>query len=170
MRLEQARLMPTRYESNTQGGVANYTFECKNYEWQCKDGRCIELTGQCNGVIDCAGGEDERFCDGADGAAETEMETPPGNATPGNATPGSAAGGAFTCSDGTVLGEDARCNGFPDCEDGGDEAECPQDRPTGAANDYEEKVPDSLELASTGQTNQLNRTQSKVHRSAGRQQ
>ena len=165
MRLEQARLMPTRYESNTQGGVANYTFECKNYEWQCKDGRCIELTGQCNGVIDCAGGEDEIFCDGADGAAETEMETPPGNATTG-----SAAEGAFTCSDGTVLGEDARCNGFPDCEDGGDEAECPQDRPTGAANDYEEKVPDSLELASTGQTNQLNRTQSKVNRSAGRQQ
>ena len=133
--------------SVSQGGGANYTFECKNYEWQCEDGSCIELTGQCNGVIDCANGEDERFCD--DGAAAAEME-PRGNATAGAAA---AAEGVFTCSDGTMLGEDARCNGFPDCDDGGDEVECPQGGPTGAADAYEERMPDSLELASTGRTN-----------------
>ena len=129
----------------SQGGGANYTFECKNYEWQCEDGSCIELTGQCNGVIDCANGEDERFCD--DSAAAAEME--PRDNTAVVAT----SGGAFTCSDGAVLGGDARCNGFPDCEDGGDEVECPQggQGPTGAANPYEEKLPESLELASTGE-------------------
>ena len=94
-------------------------------------------------MIDCANGEDERFCD--DGAAAAEME-PRGNAT-------AAAEGVFTCSDGTMLGEDARCNGFPDCDDGGDEVECPQGGPTGAADAYEERMPDSLELASTGRTN-----------------
>ena len=133
----------------TQGGGANYTFECKNYEWQCEDGSCIELTGQCNGVIDCANGEDERFCDDDDDPS-AEMDPPPDNATAVAAVP--AAEGTFTCSDGTALGEDARCNGFPDCDDGGDEVECPQDgsTATGAANAYQEKLPDSLELASTG--------------------
>ena len=36
--------------------------QCKNYQWRCDDGTCIELTEQCDGVPNCLRGEDEKFC------------------------------------------------------------------------------------------------------------
>ncbi|CAB4066343.1 unnamed protein product [Lepeophtheirus salmonis] len=35
---------------------------CKDHEWTCDDGHCIPFVNQCNGVSDCPGGEDEKYC------------------------------------------------------------------------------------------------------------
>ena len=112
------------------------TIKCRNYEWQCDDGQCIELERQCNGVIDCAGGEDEKFCTADNATTSSSVTSSPMAARP------------FICNDGTVLEQEQRCNGFPECDDGGDEVECIPEAGIGIGL-IQEDVPTSLELAST---------------------
>ena len=40
---------------------------CQMHQWTCGDGTCINLKDQCNGVRDCAEGEDEMFCEAEEG-------------------------------------------------------------------------------------------------------
>jgi len=50
---------------------STFLYRCKNHQWACEDGLCIELRQQCDGVSNCAGGEDERFCGEDEGEVES---------------------------------------------------------------------------------------------------
>lgn len=52
---------------------------CGKDQFQCKNRQCIRLRGICNGVIDCADGSDEKFCNGVgSGGLEDIADVPCG--------------------------------------------------------------------------------------------
>jgi hypothetical protein len=70
----------------------------------CADGLCIDPAWACDGVTDCAGGEDEAGCPGDDD--------------------GDDACDGFACNDGTCIPPAWKCDGITDCAGGEDEAQC----------------------------------------------
>lgn len=95
---------------------------------RCDDGALIGVEDVCNGVPECAGGEDEAGC-------------PTVACDDGSTTFGARCDGFATCPDwsdeegcpscvtewgGTIPLAQARCTGFSECRDGSDEEGCPE--------------------------------------------
>lgn len=75
-------------------------------EFECNDGTCIFFNKACDGVRDCAGGEDEDYpCGGSNSTTTCRNDE-------------------FQCSDGTCILKKFKCDGKRDCSDGSDEANC----------------------------------------------
>ncbi|XP_063959865.1 low-density lipoprotein receptor-related protein 2-like [Lytechinus pictus] len=77
---------------------------CREYQFECKNGACLPEHSQCNGLEQCSEGEDEIGC-GHQGECTDQQ---------------------FRCTNGTCIPGHQRCNYFEDCLDGSDEsqAEC----------------------------------------------
>lgn len=73
---------------------------CRVYEFPCKDGRCIDQFGKCDGKVNCADGSDET------------SETCGKEACPYF---------SFRCKYGACLSAGVKCNGVQDCADNSDE-------------------------------------------------
>lgn len=73
-------------------------------EFECNDGTCIFFNKACDGVRDCAGGEDEDYpCGGSNLTTTCRNDE-------------------FQCSDGTCILKKFKCDGKRDCSDGNDDA------------------------------------------------
>ena len=115
----------------------------------CNDGTCIDAAWKCDGVDDCAQGEDEAGCPGGDvctgfecndgkcisstwkcdgitdcDGGEDEADCPNGGGDP--------ACTGFECNDGTCIDANWTCDGIVDCPDGEDEAGCQASMPGGS--------------------------------------
>lgn len=75
------------------------TGKCKDWQWKCEDGTCIDQIDRCNNRPDCPDKSDESDC----GHCEPEE---------------------FRCSNGTCLNAAKRCDGEPDCPHSEDEEGC----------------------------------------------
>ncbi|PSN46002.1 hypothetical protein C0J52_06353 [Blattella germanica] len=73
---------------------------CRQYEFHCGSGECIDDTNLCDGKKDCSDGSDET------GGQCSRTRCPPY---------------AFQCSYGACVDGRAKCNGIKDCVDGSDE-------------------------------------------------
>lgn len=76
-------------------GIGN----CESWQWQCKDGTCIDHIARCNFKKDCPDNSDEIDC------KRCESDE-------------------FRCNDGTCLSIDKTCDGQPDCPHSEDEESC----------------------------------------------
>ncbi|XP_060073482.1 basement membrane-specific heparan sulfate proteoglycan core protein-like [Ylistrum balloti] len=72
---------------------------CRQDQFQCQDGFCVEGSFKCDGISQCEDGSDETGC-----ACNVDE---------------------FTCSNGDCIPANRECDGRPDCEDGSDESSCP---------------------------------------------
>jgi hypothetical protein len=73
----------------------------------CNDGLCIDAHWQCDGIVDCAGGEDEAGCPGGDDGGD-----------------GADGCDGFQCNDGKCISPNWVCDDIVDCAGGEDEAGC----------------------------------------------
>ncbi|MEM6994318.1 MAG: LDL receptor domain-containing protein [Myxococcota bacterium] len=86
---------------------------CAANEFTCESGECISDALRCDGMPNCADGDDETACDGAPGE----------DACPGQ----------WACGDGRCIPNAWRCDGsYEDCPDGEDETSCDGDAPSDA--------------------------------------
>ncbi len=79
-------------------------------DYECVSGETIPRRFLCDGVADCASGEDEMCSGGDDGDGD-----------------GSSGIGDFVCNDESVVSGAYVCDTFFDCSEGEDEASCPGD-------------------------------------------
>lgn len=76
---------------------------CRDHQFQCYNGDCMDYTGVCDGTPDCTNGEDELHCDGFVGCRSDQ----------------------FKCRlDGSCIALINVCNGVSECLDGSDETGC----------------------------------------------
>ncbi|XP_043980887.1 low-density lipoprotein receptor class A domain-containing protein 3 [Gambusia affinis] len=83
----------------------NFTTECNSPgNFMCGDGMCVPSDWQCNKVLNCVDGSDEKGCPKVKSKCASTF---------------------FTCANGVhcIIGR-FRCNGFSDCPDGSDEKNC----------------------------------------------
>jgi hypothetical protein len=95
--------------------------------FKCLDGTCIDLSGRCNGVNNCADASDERGCPLSASAPSSDIST--SRACPDNFNTDVY----FQCRSNMQCIEKASlCNGYNNCEDGSDELEtlCSRSVPT----------------------------------------
>jgi hypothetical protein len=113
---------------------------CAADQFTCSDQTCIPLSGRCNGVAECAGGEDEASCAAPTCAADQftcgdgscipatyvcdHRTDCPGGEDEANCTTPACAADQFTCSDGTCIPATYVCDGVKDCAGGEDETGC----------------------------------------------
>lgn len=71
---------------------------CRDYQWTCRDGSCIDQLSRCNMKRDCPDGSDESNC--------------------------TCKGDQFRCNDGTCLSINKRCDEVSDCPFSEDEESC----------------------------------------------
>ncbi|KAG5337450.1 SORL protein, partial [Acromyrmex charruanus] len=78
---------------------------CREHQFQCYNGECIENAWVCDGLKDCPSGEDEQHCDrGHTSCRENDQ---------------------FMCrQDGSCVSLSSMCNGVEECPDGSDELGC----------------------------------------------
>ncbi|XP_016840986.1 sortilin-related receptor, L(DLR class) A repeats-containing-like isoform X2 [Nasonia vitripennis] len=83
---------------------------CREFQFQCFNGECIETSWMCDGSKDCSSGEDELYCsNGPIGCKEDQ----------------------FKCFvDGSCVPLINICNGIQECPDGSDERGCDHHRPS----------------------------------------
>ncbi|ENN77208.1 hypothetical protein YQE_06345, partial [Dendroctonus ponderosae] len=72
---------------------------CQRYQWQCRDGACIDQMERCNRKVECADGSDETNC------TFCTQES-------------------FRCNNGTCVKMSQRCDGIEDCPNSEDEEHC----------------------------------------------
>lgn len=123
---------------------------CRDFQFQCFNGECIETAWICDGSKDCASGEDELYCsNGPFGCKEDQFkcfadgscvpltnicngisECPDGSDERGcdhhhqSTPPTSCPTGYFPCDETRCFPLTAYCNGKQDCYDGFDETNC----------------------------------------------
>ncbi|XP_014221695.1 sortilin-related receptor-like [Trichogramma pretiosum] len=91
---------------------------CKDHQFRCFNGECIDTNWMCDGAKDCTTGEDELYCNnGSHGCDEDQ----------------------FKCiNDGSCVALTKVCNGIDECPDGSDERGCdhhpPSISPTATCN------------------------------------
>ncbi|XP_023246072.1 sortilin-related receptor isoform X2 [Copidosoma floridanum] len=82
---------------------------CRDFQFQCFNGDCIDTSWMCDGSKDCATGEDELYCNGSYGCKEDQ----------------------FKCFvDGSCVSLTSICNGIVECPDGSDERGCDHHQPS----------------------------------------
>ncbi|EAA44666.5 AGAP003656-PA [Anopheles gambiae str. PEST] len=92
---------------------ADNNTNCKVFEWQCRNGFCINKDFRCDGSVDCTDRSDEEGCyDEGKSCFATTINTDPCRED------------EFYC-DGRCFEDDRRCDGRADCTDGSDEHDCP---------------------------------------------
>jgi len=83
---------------------------------------CVPMTARCNGVQNCGDNSDEQGC-------ETSWKVPAvlqlASTEECSARPETDV--QFTCSNGQCTSIEGKCNGFSNCDDNSDEADCPLD-------------------------------------------
>ena len=107
------------------------------YEWnfECANGRCVDIHKRCNSINDCGDNSDETFCQSA---MSTQMplkavptkrpERPASTVEPKDITPGLCPVGFFRCGDGACINIKFHCDRRPHCKDHSDEMGCHTDK------------------------------------------
>ncbi|XP_026685800.1 very low-density lipoprotein receptor-like, partial [Diaphorina citri] len=78
---------------------------CRQDEFKCHNGTCLNISKRCNNVTDCATGEDERNCPQVPDYSRCGIDE-------------------FRCTNGQCVHQRAKCNKVVDCDDGSDEDYC----------------------------------------------
>ncbi|KAL3861153.1 hypothetical protein ACJMK2_007220 [Sinanodonta woodiana] len=85
-----------RFDCSDRSDELNCT--CRENQFQCGDGICIDVRHHCDGTVDCVDKSDELAC--------------------------LCRSGQFQCRNGACIPEGFKCNGRAECEDGSDEENC----------------------------------------------
>jgi len=91
-----------------------------NYDsFKCLDGTCTSMSGRCNGVSNCADDSDEHGCD-----ASTDIFVPAFLGMSSACQTDFNSDVYFQCANTNCIEKVGLCNGYDNCGDGSDEAQC----------------------------------------------
>lgn len=96
------------------------TFECSSHN----DWICLPEAYKCDGVLNCAGGEDEDNCPNQVTYPLPDVDLTSSDAYARTADHDLMPGVEFTCASGDTIPATWACDGFLDCRDGSDELSC----------------------------------------------
>ncbi|CAH1960651.1 unnamed protein product [Acanthoscelides obtectus] len=111
---------------------------CDQNHMPCLSGECVPIDSRCDGKQDCSDNSDEEGCVGREAEVFPHNTSVPSSFFPsrtdepqvegsGDGDEGNCrADDAERCADGSrIICADQKCDGHPDCDDGGDEKDCP---------------------------------------------